>query len=71
MSFIQGTLAPFGHIPFLVQGPSPSQNSFHAVDKKTGFDRDAENLHQDWVNVGNYINDAISNHEQQSTDEER
>jgi hypothetical protein len=70
MNFIQGALAPFGHIPFLFQVPSSDQNVCHMVDRRSGFDRDAENLHQDWIKVGNYINDVISDDEQQSSEQQ-
>ena len=70
MNFIQGALAPFSPIPFLFQVPSPDQNMCHMVDRRSGFERDADSLHQDWINVGNYINEVIRDNEQQSSEQQ-
>jgi len=57
--FIQGFLAPFGFMTSLFQIPTPERKQDGSEPPKSGFERDAENLRQDWLNVGNYINDAI------------
>jgi hypothetical protein len=61
--FIQGIYAPFD-LPICL--PAPPSDWTSTEPFQSGFEQDASNLRQDWINVGNYINNAIITYERES-----
>jgi hypothetical protein len=70
-SFLQGALGTFHFplvFPFSLGVPA---NGIPAKwqPKESGFQDDADNLQNDWLLVGNYLNDAVNNYERNTTEQ--
>jgi hypothetical protein len=61
--FIMGVLAPFGPLLSLTTGRRTDRTV--RCRKKSGFERDAENLRRDGLAVGTFVQNAVNDYERE------
>lgn len=64
-AFLRGALEAFVPGAFFPP-PPPQPNKWQP--KESGFQDDAENLKNDWLAVGNYLHDAVNDHDRDITE---